>query len=694
MYDSKNSYFANLRGEELAEAVLDRVERYDHFAANSFLQPLWRRSLDMYYKGAAMNRPVTVGENGEYVKVSVNQYRNIVRHLLVTTTGTRPAFEPQAVNMDYKSRAQVEVCGTMLDYYYEATNAEVLFDRAVEFALALGEGFIVPRWDKNIGKLTSMAPALHPETQEALLDPNTEDYIKVPQYAGDLTARAATPADVIRDPSADSWEDLKWVVVREPMNRWDLIARYPFKRMEILQAPSKYESWEKTRIAPLQSLNSVMNRESEDVYIFTLYHKLSPAVPAGKAVLMLNDGKTVLEELSLEDLGLPEIPVHRVSGGDIAGMPFGYSNMFDLLALQDIYNLLISQITTNQSNFGVSSLQCLAGQNLDVSQLAKGLMVIKYTNPAGKLEPLVLGSTPQEVFAFLKDIEKLFETLSGVNSVARGNPEASLESGAALALVQAQHIEYTKDLQRSYGYIVADTGTTFVRLFRKYSDSPRLAAIVGKAGHSYLREMKDLELTNIDRVKVDMGSYLARTAAGRVNQAEMLSRANMIESPEQFLTVLNTGRLEPLTHSRQSTLNLIAEENERLLMGKKPEVMIQDNHALHILEHAAVVSNLEARENAGVIDAVTAHINEHIFNLTNLPPVLAAILKMPVLNQQPGTPAPTQGQPGPSQGQPKPIGGAPDAASGSQQAQMEAANVEFPQNPVTGEQWDPATGGQ
>ena len=45
-----------------------------------------------------------------------------------------------------------------------------------------------------------------------------------------------------------------------------------------------------------------------------------------------------------------------------------------------------------------------------------------------------LTNTPAEVFKFLDSLIQAAETISGVNSVARGNPEASLKSGTAASI--------------------------------------------------------------------------------------------------------------------------------------------------------------------------------------------------------------------------------------------------------------------
>ena len=683
-----DQYFATLSGEEFAAEVMQRVEHFDEYLTFSGKLQLWQRCYDLYYRGLNINGLMALGEKKEFTGIHINHFRNILRHILVTTTGVRPIFEPRAVNSDYKSRAQVHSCQYLLDYYYDNQDVETLVDTAVESALVFGEGFSVPVWDKFAGGMSGMRPVFDPATGQPMMDP-AGNMVEMPTYAGDLRLRNVMPQNVIRDPAAESFGTTPWVIIREAVDRWDLAARYPKHKDDILAATSKHDKWKDMKLGQWNTYSRNYNETSNDVYVYTLYHRITPAMPVGRVSVVLDD-QTLLADSSLEELGLPDIPVHRVVAGEVQDSPFGYSVSFDLLALQDLYNLLASTIATNQSNFGVACVQGLKGSGFEVTEVTRGLMFIQFTNPAGKLEPLQLGGTPAEIFNFLNTLDGLFETLSGVNSVARGNPEASLKSGAALALVQSQHIEFTKDLQKSYARLVSSIGTTFVRYFKKNVTSPRIAAIVGKAGRSYLREMAGSELERIDRVEVDMGTYLSRTPAGRVNLAEQLARANMIETPEQYLTVLSTGRLEPITYNRQATLDLIQEENEEILMGNNPPVMITDNHPLHILEHNSVSSNVEARKQPEVMQAFAAHMQQHIDMLKQLPPELAALLKMPALQ---GGPAPTQGAPGAEPQSPTGIGGAPAALGLVSGAQQAADNVNFPKNPLTNETWNPATGG-
>src|SRR5690606_32152609 len=143
-------------------------------------------------------------------------------------------------------------------------------------------------------------------------------------------------------------------------------------------------------------------------------------------------------------------------------------------------------------------------------------------------ESLNLTNTPAEIFNFMGMLEKLGETLSGVNSVARGNPEASLKSGAALALVQSQAIQFSMGLQQSFAQLVEDAGTGTIEILQDFASVPRVAFIAGKSNRPLMKNFKGSDLDAIKRVTVDMGNPLTRTTAGKVNLADTMLERNLI----------------------------------------------------------------------------------------------------------------------------------------------------------------------
>lgn len=243
-----------------------------------------------------------------------------------------------------------------------------------------------------------------------------------------------------------------------------------------------------------------------------------------------------------------------------------------------------------------------------------------------KTRTLNLTETPAEVFKFLEMIIQNAETISGVNSVARGNPEASLKSGTALALVQSMALQFISGLQQSYVKLVEDVGTAVIQILKDFATTPKVVALVGKNNKPLLKEFTGEEIGSINRVMVDVGNPLSRTIAGRVQMAEQMLQMNLIKNPQQYEQVISTGRIESLYEGEISELMLIKSENEQLMEGNPIICSPLDKHQMHIMEHRAVLADPELRKDGTLAQLVLGHINEHLQFLRNTDPALLQLI--------------------------------------------------------------------
>src|ERR1019366_3591062 len=272
-----------------------------------------------------------------------------------------------------------------------------------------------------------------------------------------------------------------------------------------------------------------------------------------------------------------------------------------------------------QNTFGVQNIWMPEDADIQVASLEGGMNVIK-----SKLKPeaLNLTQTPAEVFKFLDMLIQQAETISGVNSVARGNPEASLKSGTALALVQAQALQFISGLQQNYVKLIENVGTSVIQILKDFANTPKMMALVGKNNRPLLQEFTGEKISAINRVVVDMGNPLSHTIAGRVQMAEQMMQMKIIKNPQQYLQVINTGRLDSMFEGEVDDLMLIKKENEDLLEGKNPLVSPMDKHSVHIDEHSAVLADPELRTDPNFVKVVMDHIQGHMDALRNTDPAL------------------------------------------------------------------------
>jgi hypothetical protein len=585
--DYKN-YFALLPVNEIGDELIKKKDEYFKELARSGRLSLLRRSFETFYRsGLRLGEIVQTGDQGEYVNICVNHYANLCQHRLQMTVSQRPAFEPKAVNTDSESMIQVKLAATLLESYERTKKMERFTNRATDYAIRYAEGFVGAFWNSTEGEIYTV-------------DPETGRQIR----EGDIDFEAFNTLQVIRDVNGSQ----NWVMVRRMKNRHDLAAKYPELKDKIL-------GWNWSQNDEEYGLNTffddIRRRQTEDcddIPVYSFYHKKSDAVPDGRIVEFTDT------DIVYHDGALPyrDIPLYRIAPREMEESIFGYSNSFDLLALQEAVDKLDSTILTNQAAFGVQNIAVPKGNGLNVINLSGGLNIVEFDPKAGPPIPLNLTATPQEVFAFREQLVHDMETVMGVNSVARGNPEANLKSGAALALVQSLAIQFAQGLQQSYAQLLEDVGTATIQLLQDYATVPRVALLVGKSNRSYMKQFKGTDLNLISRVVVDMGNPMTRTTAGRVNMADQLLERGLVQTPQQYIEVITTGRLEPMYESIQAELLLIRSENEMMSEGQQPQVIATDTHQLHIQEHKVVLASPESRANPGIVASTLAHIQEHM----------------------------------------------------------------------------------
>lgn len=666
--NNTDTYFATLPSDEIAVELFKRVERwYDNLGLSGIYRKM-KKSYAAYYgynstgAGHTSSEIIKSGEQGELSLIKANHFRNLLQHLLVMTTANRPAMEARAVNTDYRSMAQTILANGILDYYMREKRLERYVKLATEYALVFGEGYIRLEWDTSEG-------------DEYAVDPETEKII----FTGDIAYTVLNPMDVIKDVFAVDNNNLSWLIVRHFKNRFELAAKYPELADEILKARTK----EDLDMTFNYRFKTEGDQRSDLIPVYEFFHEKSDTLPNGRQVVFVS------KEAVLFDGPLPykNIPVYRISPGDFIGTPHGYTVGFDLLSLQETLDGLYSVIVTNQSTFGVQNLLLPIGHNISYSALAGGMNVIEYDPSSGfKPEALNLTKTPPEIFNFVNKLEQVMETISGVNSVARGNPEANLRSGNALALIQSMAIQFNSGLQQSYAQLLEDVGTATISTLRDFAATPRVAMIVGKNNRSYMREFTGSDLDKVNRVVVDVANALSKTIAGKLDMANNMLQMGIIKTPQDYITVMKTGNLDTMLEGETSELMLIKAENEKMAESKPVKATVLDDHVLHIKEHRSVIASPDARENPEVVQSVLGHIQEHISMLQNTDPNLLNILGQPSLAPQ--GPAPGQ----PQQGQPE---GAPQAPESSAPSPMEALPqpgdmppqrpANLPTNPLTGE---------
>jgi hypothetical protein len=631
-----NTYFAALPLAEIGDALVKKIDDYYEQLAGSGHKSKIEMSYRMYYglgeySGHQIHQR---GDEGEFLQIRLNHYRSVLNHVLVLTTQQRPALQCSAINTDYESMISARLGSSLLDYYMKQDGVEELIKTAAELALVTSKGYLVLKWDVNKGK-------------EYGADVETGSVV----YDGDVAITAKSCLEVVEDLFA---EKPIWRIYRDLVNRYDLAAQFPELAEKIISYNPDDEWTFGTKL---------ITRDDDLVPVWTFRHARTPALPDGREVAFLD------KEIVLTDTPLPykDLAIYEVYPTKIAGTQLGFTPGFDLIALNRTMNDIVSTIVTSYATFGYQNIWTTPGSGLRVHQLSGGLNHIECDVEP---KPLQLTKPPEGAIGVAEFFQKQLEILSGVNNVVRGEPQASLESGSALALVAAQAISYNSGFQQSVWGITENVANGIISTVEQFVQAPKIIAIVGKSNASMLLKFKGDQLSRIHRVFVEPVNPIAKTAAGRQSMAESLLNSGLLKQPEEYLRVIEEGTLKPLLESRTNPLMAIDQENEYLRTAEvEVSALMTDPHGDHVRGHAEILDDSKLRQDVELVSRVLTHIQQHIELSTQMSPALGMLLRQEA--PPPGA-MPVEGPKGnPQEGEPAAMPNLPQNADPNSAASYE-----------------------
>ncbi len=628
-YQSPDKYFATERkmSSEFAGGVFAKMLEWTNWVEEVGLDARWSTNDALYqgvdprgfngmYDKASFQ---TMGKNGELLYASFNEARNLLQHILNMTVSQPPNMQAKAINSDSASLIAAQTFDGVFDFYFNTYNAGRLLKQStqcVERCLYQDIGYMLCEWDPLAGS------RVMPEAAPEGAPPGAMGDMK---YQGDLYFKARGVRDVTFDPGVEDEDEQDWKCVRDQVNKWDLAERFK-------NVPGAYEKILGTSAATQEILSNRRGWRrpiaSDMVDVWKFYARPSKTLRNGRRALLL-DADTVLLD---EDNPYGEIPVFSVRAMDSIGSAFGYAPMNVIAPVQLSQDVLTTAIMSNFAMFGVQNIAVKGSDQFDVETLAGAMNIIKYQEQVPV--PLQMTSQANGIIEFHEALRHIGETLSGINSVVRGDPESSLKSGKALGIVQAQAVQFQSSLAASYVRFLQNIGNFMLKVFRLYASTDRITQIVGKNQTMQSQTWNRDTFGPIDRVTAELVDPAMRTLGYKTDLAMFMAQQQMTNTPQEFLTVLTTGQLKPQIQAPLTELNLMHQENDDMLIAaeKLQEMMTQaglpqptpemiqavmppvwrpDNDDLHIAEHSGLAATPSTRRNSLVMVVVMAHIEAH-----------------------------------------------------------------------------------
>jgi hypothetical protein len=624
-------YWANVDQMDIGGVVQDKVRRYKDHCVTNGRYDIWQRAYRTYYGcdadgGYRNSIAVTFGgADGENVELRGNLFRMFVRARAVLATGNRPSFQCRPRAYDGSTTELVAIGNAICDMYLDKT-LETRMGETTTTAIVAGEGWLGTFWDPYAGQRLSM----------------TAD--GQPGYEGDVDYASFRPDEVCRD--VDVTDDVHdWVIVLRRRNRWTLAARYPVHAQHILAAAAFDAD---TMFGDIKARSYGVNegrQDADQIVTWEFYHRPTEACPAGRMSLVVGD-VAIADSPNLYE----KLPVRPIMPSKETATSWGYGESWDLLALSQAFDSVLTQMITAKENFGMLNLIMPAGGSVDVENLTKSARAYYASSPPVPFDSV--GRAVDSGISTMGFIQTLMRDLMSMNEASMGSG-SSAPSGASLAMSMQIATQNNAGLVRTYLQTFRDTMTDTILLLKQFATNEKVIHISGKLNANKVKRFKGEDLAALDGVDVELGSAEMRTTQMRHQIVTELLAAKLLTSPEQALQMMSTGRLEPAFNGPAAREACIERENEALMSGQPQIVLDQDFHADHIARHGALLADPESRANPALVELVQAHMYEHAikWSTMSVDPVGMSILAATGQQPSPAPPPPPGMVPGmPGQG--------------------------------------------
>jgi hypothetical protein len=587
-----NEYFWHGNSEDVASELRSQMLKLNSYSNGRGLAAAWLKAYALYYGRVFTPNKSLVGmaeggDSAEFALLSVNHLRNLVTHVQAIITGSRPTFNAMATSSDMASQNAARIGNTVLEHLDATRGLTDVARKVFEMGMLFGTSYAYCGW--NFGS--------------KLIGTDENDQ---PIYAGDLDVRALSPLDVVISPYFENFEDQQWCVIRKLANRYDLAAEYPEQAEEILAVEN--DPW-------IQRLDPLYIQCTENIPIYYAYHKACPSLPEGRFLKFIGDD-VVLEDVLKNPYG-EALPLVCFRPGITYGSAYGYTPVFDMIAIQEKLAEIDSAICSNQRAFSSQNIAVPRLSNISADALSGGLKIVEYdANPdlpnGGLPQILNLLATPPELFEYRNQLVADMEKLVSITPMNRGEVASGLSSGTALAIMSSQSLVANSALEGNYISFLEKYMTSVIRTVAAFMTEDELLSISGKSAASPVSSFKGSDIESIKNIKVEMSNPLQRNYAGKVDTADKLMNSGLLSHPSQYFQILRNGEIDEVMGSLgASEQEYIKYENEQLLEGQPVVLSYLDNPTVHILEHRKLVFMPEVRQNTQVLQSVMDHIIAH-----------------------------------------------------------------------------------
>jgi len=555
---------------------VDELERQRELMARQ-----WKLNLS-FYKGKQYvfyNRrsrriealPTDDGDKPRYrVRLVSNQIAPNTQSLLSRLVKSKPQFFATPGQASYEAQKATEVAENLLDYWWDSLNLTEKREEAMMWSIICGNGFWKITWDDKSGP--GMKVMLSPDGQP-IVDKVIEHYFKQNLemagvdpaqfeqrvYQGEIRVDVLSPFDVLLDDSATVFEDCQYAFCVHPMSPEEIQERYGVKLKP--NAVNKYP--DETLPGAFGTFESKTQENVRVVYYG--YFLPGAKYPDGRFVVFTKSPNIILYDAPWP-YPFEQLPLVKFPGLRVPGQLWDTSVVEQAIPLQKELNRTLSQMI-EYKNLTLKPQMLAPVGSLRQRITDEPGAIFEYNPVAGQIpQSIPIPSLPGYVFEHLQDLGARLKDIFSLNEIVEGSVPPNVEAGVAIDLLQEaatdriapQIMLMEKSLERC--------GNIMLQLAQRYYTEPRTMIITGSGSKPKVERFESADLIKGVSIKVEAGSGLPRTRAGR--QARVMQLLQMgILSPTKAYKYMDMADFKGLQMQFEADEEQAMREHDKLLDG-------------------------------------------------------------------------------------------------------------------------------
>ena len=562
-----------------AASLVKRVDELQR--QRDLMERQWKINL-AFYKGKQYvfyNRksrrieslPTDEGDKPRYrVRMIANQIAPNTQSLLARLVKSKPQFFATPGQSSFEAQKAAKVAEDLLEYWWDSLHLMEKREEAMMWSIIAGNGFWKITWDDKQGP--GMRVMMSPDGQP-IVDPMVKHFFEKNLeaagidseqfekriYQGEIKVDVIPPFDVYLDDSAKVFEDCKYAFCVHAMSPEEIQERYgvSLKANAINRYPDEQLPG---------SFGYTEAKTKENVrMVYYGYFLPGPKYPEGRFVAFTKNPSIVLYDAPWP-YPFEQLPLIKFPGVRVPGQLWDTSVVENAIPLQKELNRTLSQII-EYKNLTLKPQMLAPVGSLRQRITDEPGAIFEYNPVAGKVpESIPIPALPQYVYEQLQDIGMRLKDTFGLNEIMDGKVPPNVEAGVAIDLLQESATDRLAPQIMLMERALERAGNMMLQLAQQYYQEPRMLVITGSGSKPKVERFDDADLIKGVQVKVEAGSGLPRTRAGR--QARVMQMLQMgILSPTKAYKYLDMADFKGVQMQFEADEEQALREHDKLMDG-------------------------------------------------------------------------------------------------------------------------------